>query len=188
MAEARSLWRQRQPELAAYRLVFLDETGTATNLTRRHGRAPKGQRVIGRAPAGHRHTTTFLAGLTREGLIAPFVIGQPMNRAIFTQYVAQLLAPALRPGDIVILDNLSSHKGEKVEALIRQRGARLLFLPPYSPDLNPIEMAFAKLKKRLRQASERTRQALWDRIGRLLDSFSPSECQNYIRHAGYAAK
>ena len=157
-------------------------------MTRHHGRAPKGQRVIGYAPAGHRHTTTFLAGLTSEGLVAPFIIGQPMNRAIFTQYVAQILAPALRPGDIVILDNLSSHKGERIETLIRQRGAHLLFLPPYSPDLNPIEMVFAKLKQRLRQASERTWQTLWERIGDLLDSFSPSECQNYIRHAGYAAK
>lgn len=120
-------------------------------------------------------------------MVAPFVIGQPMNREIFTQYVAQILAPTLRPGDIVILDNLSSHKGERIETLIQQCGASLLFLPPYSPDLNPIEMAFAKLKERLRQAGERTWQTLWERIGNLLDSFSPSECLNYIRHAGYAA-
>jgi len=174
-----------QPLLAARRLIFLDETGVTTNMARRYGRAPKGRRVRGYAPGGHWKITTFLAGLDRNGIVAPFVVDQPMNRAIFTQYVRQYLAPELRPGDIVICDNLSSHKGAEAAGLIAQRGARLLFLPAYSPDLNPIEMAFAKLKQLLRKAGERTREGLWNRIGQLVDLFPPSECQNYLRHAGY---
>lgn len=156
-------------------------------MVRRYGRAPRGERVKGYAPNGHWKVTTFIAGLAPDGIIAPFVINQPMNRAIFTQYVRQFLAPELRPGDIVILDNLSSHKGPEAMALVEARGAKMLFLPAYSPDLNPIEMAFAKLKAMLRKAGERTRDALWDRIGQMLDLFQPSECQNYIRHAGYNA-
>jgi transposase len=174
-----------QPLLAATRLIFLDETGVTTNMVRRYGRARKGQRVTGYAPGGHWKITTFLAGLDRDGIVAPFVVDQPMNRAIFTQYVRQYLAPELHPGDIVICDNLSSHKGAEAAALIAARGARLLFLPPYSPDLNPIEMAFAKPKQLLRKAGERTRDGLWDRIGQLVDIFPPTECHNYIRHAGY---
>jgi transposase len=156
-------------------------------MVRRYGRAPRGQRVKGYAPAGHWKITTFIAGLSCEGLVAPFVVDQPMNREIFTQYVRQFLAPELEPGDIVILDNLSSHKGSEAVQLIEQCGATLLFLPPYSPDLNPIEMAFAKLKELLRAAKERSRDALWDRIGALIECFLPDECQNYIRHAGYTA-
>lgn len=175
-----------QPILAGHRLVFLDETGAATNMVRRHGRAPRGQRVKGYAPAGHWKTTTFIAGLSRDGILAPFVIDAAMNGTIFTQYVRQFLVPELQHGDIVILDNLSSHKGAQAAALIEAAGARLVFLPPYSPDLNPIEMAFAKLKTLLRKAAERSRDALWERIGTLLDHFAPDECQNYIRHAGYA--
>ena len=175
-----------QPLLGASRLVFLDETGVTTNMVRRWGRAPPGQRVKGYAPAGHWTVTTFLAGLDRNGIVAPFVVDQPMNRAIFTQYVRQYLAPELRPGDVVICDNLSSHKGPEAAALIEARGATLLFLPPYSPDLNPIEMVFAKLKHLLRKAGERTRDGLWNRIGRLLDDFPPHQCANYLRHAGYA--
>ena len=129
--------------------------------------------------------STFVAGLTAGGMIAPLVVDQPMNRAICTQFVRQFLAPQLAPGDIVIMDNLSSHKGVEVSALIEARGAELLFLPPYSPDLNPIENAFAKLKELLRKAAERTREDLWNRIGELLNQFSPEECSNYIRHAGY---
>jgi len=156
-------------------------------MVRRYGRSPRGQRVKGYAPYGHWKTTTFVAGLTTAGIIAPLVVDQPMNRTIFTQYVRQFLAPQLTPGDIVILDNLSSHKGAEVSALITARGAELLFLPPYSPDLNPIENAFAKLKELLRKAAERTRENLWRRIGRLLNEFSSNECSNYIRHAGYAS-
>ncbi len=186
VAEKREAWRKAQPDLAGRRLIFLDETGAATNMIRRYGWAPRGERVVGYAPNGHWKTTTFLAGLTADGLIAPFVLDGPINQAIFTEYVRQLLCPALEPGDIVIVDNLSSHKGEEAAALIAARGAELRFLPPYSPDMNPIENAFAKLKELLRQAAERTPDALWRRIGRLLQKFSPQECANYIRHAGYA--
>jgi transposase len=184
---ARQNWCERQITLSAKRLIFIDETGAATDMVRRYGRSPRGQRVKGYAPCGHWKTTTFVAGLTSTGIIAPLVVDQPMNRTIFTQYVRQFLAPQLAPGDIVILDNLSSHKGAEVSALIKARGAELLFLPPYSPDLNPIENAFAKLKELLRKAAERTRENLWRRIGHLLDEFSPDECSNYIRHAGYAS-
>jgi transposase len=184
---ARQNWCERQITLSAKRLIFIDETGAATDMVRRYGRSPRGQRVKGYAPYGHWKTTTFVAGLTSTGIIAPLVVDQPMNRTIFTQYVRQFLAPQLAPGDIVILDNLSSHKGAEVSALIKARGAELLFLPPYSPDLNPIENAFAKLKELLRKAAERTRENLWRRIGHLLDEFSPDECSNYIRHAGYAS-
>lgn len=156
-------------------------------MVRRYGRSPRGERVKGYAPNGHWKTTTFVAGLTRSGIIAPLVVDAPMNRAIFTQYVRQFLAPELVPGDIVVMDNLSSHKGADVHAAIASRGARLLFLPPYSPDLNPIELAFAKLKTLLRTAAERTREDLWQRIGSLIERFKPEECSNYFRHARYAS-
>lgn len=156
-------------------------------MVRRYGRSPRGERVTGYAPNGHWKTTTFVAGLTSQGLIAPLVVDAPMNRAIFTQYVRQFLARELRPGDIVILDNLSSHKNADIQSAIAARGATLLFLPPYSPDLNPIEMVFAKLKTLLRAAAERTRDDLWQRIGTLIDIFKSDECSNYIRHAGYAS-
>lgn len=187
VALARQVWRERQSILAMKRLIFIDETGAATNMVRRYGRSPRGLRVKGYAPNGHWKTTTFVAGLTRGGIIAPLVVDAPMNRAIFTQYVRQFLAPELGPGDIVVMDNLSSHKGLDVEAAIASRGARLLFLPPYSPDLNPIEMVFAKLKTLLRTAAERTPDDLWMRIGKLIDLFKPDECSNYFRHAGYAS-
>jgi len=170
-----------------HRLIFIDETGAATNMVRRYGRSPCGERVTGYAPNGHWKTTTFVAGLTSQGLIAPLVVDAPMNRAIFTQYVRQFLVRELRPGDIVILDNLSSHKNADIHSAITARGATLLFLPPYSPDLNPIEMVFAKLKTLLRAAAERTRDDLWQRIGTLIEIFKSDECSNYIRHAGYAS-
>lgn len=187
IALARQTWRENQAELSAHRLIFVDETGAATNMVRRYGRSLRGQRVKGYAPNGHWKTTTFLAGLTSSGIIAPLVVDQPMNRLIFTAYVRQFLAPQLLPGDIVIMDNLSSHKNADVAFAIAERGAELLFLPPYSPDLNPIELAFAKLKTLLRKAAERTRDALWQRIGKLLATFTAHECSNYIRHAGYAS-
>lgn len=154
-------------------------------MVRLYGRGPRGQRVKGLAPHGHWKTTTFVAGLTSSGFVAPLVVDGPMNRVIFTQYIRQFLVPELRPGDLVVLDNLSSHKSPEIRAIIHAAGARLLFLPPYSPDLNPIELAFAKLKALLRKAAERTRDALWMQIGQILDLFHPNECQNYIRHAGY---
>ena len=186
MAEARAEWRRTQPELQG-RLIFLDETGARTDMTRRHAWAPVGTRALGRAPGGHWKTTTFLAGLTAQGLIAPFVLDGPMDRAAFTEYVRQVLVPELKPGDVVILDNLPGHKGEEAAELVAGRGARLLFLPPYSPDLNPIEMAFSKLKTLLRKAERRTRDALWRTIGDLLRAFTPDECANYFRPAGYAS-
>jgi len=168
--------------------VFLDETWASTAMARSHGRAPRGQRLRMAIPHGHWKTTTFVAGLTTRGLIAPWVLDRPINRDAFETYVARVLAPELRPGDIVILDNLSSHKGPKVRALIEAAGASLVYLPPYSPDLNPIEMAFAKLKALLRKAAERTVAGLWAAIGQLLDSFTPVECRNYFRAAGYPAR
>jgi transposase len=137
------------------------------------------------APHGHWKTTTFVGALTLRGMSAPFVISGPINRAAFEAYVERVLAPELRPGDIVVMDNLSSHKGPRVRAMIEAAGARLLFLPPYSPDFNPIENAFAKLKALLRKAAERTVAGLWTAVGRIVDTFSPAECSNYFAAAGY---
>jgi transposase len=169
----------------ANRLVFIDETSAKTNMTRAHGRAPRGQRLLAAVPQGHRKTMTFLAALRTDRIDAPCVIDGPVNSLVFLSWVTQFLVPTLRPGDIVILDNLSSHKGGAVRQAIRAAGAHMLFLPPYSPDLNPIEMVFAKLKTLLRKADERSIAAVWHRIGKLLDAFSASECANYIQHAGY---
>ncbi len=167
------------------RLVFIDETGTTTKMTRLRGRCLKGQRLRSKAPFGHWKTQTFVAGLRSNGLIAPFVVDQPMNRRIFEAYVETQLVPTLRPGDIVIMDNLAAHKSPKTETAIRAKGAWILFLPPYSPDLNPIEMAFAKLKAHLRARAIRTIEALWRAIGDICELFTPSECQNYFIAAGY---
>ena len=170
-----------------HRLVFLDETGTTTKMTRLRGRARIGDRLRAKAPFGHWKTQTFIAGLRSDGLTAPWVIDQPMNRVIFETYVETQLAPTLKPGDVVILDNLSSHKSEKAAAILKERGAWFLFLPPYSPDLNPIEMAFAKLKAHLRRIGARTIDALWQAIGDICALYSPDECWNYLKAAGYAS-
>jgi len=154
-------------------------------MTRTHGRALRGQRLVGRVPHGRWTTMTFLAGLRADGIVAPCVIDGPINGAIFRAWVIQFLIPTLRVGDIVVLDNLGSHKGQLVRRAIRDAGAHRLLLPPYSPDLNPIEQVFAKLKTLLRKADERSIDAVWSRIGSLLDQFSSDECANYIRHAGY---
>lgn len=156
-------------------------------MTRTHGRAPRGQRLVARVPHGHWTTMTFLAALRCDRIDAPCVLDGPINGAIFLAWVTQFLVPTLRPGDVVVLDNLGSHKGQAVRRAIRAAGAHLLFLPPYSPDLNPIEMMFAKLKTLLRKANERSIAAVWNRIGALLSEFSPSECANYLAHAGYAS-
>ena len=187
VAVARELWRAAQPLLDPEKLVFVDETGANTKMVRTRGRAPRGRRLIGREPWGHWKTTTFTAGLRRCGLVAPYVLDGPMNGRAFLVYVEKILAPELRPGDIVIMDNLAAHKVQGVRTLIEAAGACLLYLPPYSPDLNPIEMAFAKLKALLRGAAERSVDGLWNRIGHLLDAFSADECANYLRHAGYAS-
>lgn len=185
--KAREEWtsvRQPKMRLEPHRLIFLDETGTTTKMTRLRGRCLKGQRLLSKAPFGHWKTQTFIAGLRCGALTAPFVIDAPIDRRIFETYVETQLAPTLQPGDVVILDNLPAHKSAAAEAAIRARGAWLLFLPPYSPDLNPIEMA-SKLKALLRAKAIRTIDALWPAIGQICDLFSPQECRNYFAAAGY---
>lgn len=186
MALAREHWRAGQSVLDPSRLIFVDETGTSTNMARLRGRARRGARLIGKVPHGHWKITTFVAGLRCDAVIAPFVIDKPMNSAIFKTYLEQCLVPALKQGDIVVMDNLSSHKSQQVRTIIEAAGAVLLYLPPYSPDFNPIEQAFSKLKAHLRKAAERSIPALWDRIGDILDTFSAAECRNFFSHAGYA--
>ena len=193
VALARWLWRRDQQTIEPRRLVFVDETGTATNMAPRYGWGRRGARVTGRAPHGRWHTTTFVGGLTATGFIAPFVIARPMNRSIFETWVARVLVPELPPRAVVVLDNLAAHKGPRVRELIADAGGEVLYLPPYSPDpgsspgqaLNPIEQAFAKLKHLLRAAQQRTTEDLWQEIGQLLDTFKPNECANYIANAGY---
>jgi len=170
---------------ATHRLVFIDETGTTTKMTRLRGRARRGKRLRATAPFGHWKTETFIAGLRQDGLVAPFVIDRPMNRKIFETYIETQLAPTLAPGDVVIADNLSAHKSQIAQQAIKDRGAWMLFLPPYSPDLNPIEMAFSKLKAHLRKRATRTVQELWKAIGEICDLYQPDECLNYFIKAGY---
>jgi transposase len=165
--------------------VFIDETWAKTNMARTHGRCPRGERLRMGVPHGHWKTTTFVGALTARGMIAPFVVSGPINRDAFETYVERVLVPELRPGDVVVMDNLSSHKGPRARALIEAAGASLLFLPPYSPDFNPIENAFAKLKALLRKAAERTVEGLWAAIGRIADVFTPAECANYFSACGY---
>jgi transposase len=183
--QARREWRTRQPALDCTKLVFLDETWASTNMARRYGRAPKGQRCVAAVPHGHWKTTTFIAGLRQHGLTAPLVVDGPIDGEIFLTYVRDFLCPTLQPGDIVVADNLGSHKVAGVQQAIEAVGARIVYLPPYSPDLNPIEQVFAKLKTLLRKAQKRSIDALWHHIGELLDQFSPTECRNYFVAAGY---
>jgi transposase len=187
VSAARAAWTDDQPKLDPDHLVFIDETGTSTNMARLRGRAARGERLIGKVPHGHWKTTTFVAALRSTALTAPCVIDGPMNGSAFLAYVQQILAPTLSPGDIVVLDNLSSHKVPGVREAIEATGAQLLYLPPYSPDLNPIEQLFAKLKALLRKAAERSRDGLWNRIANLLGAFTPGECANYFRNSGYAS-
>ena len=186
MAAARRNWKAAQAGFDPKCLVFVDETGTSTKMVRTRGRCARGRRLVAKVPWGHWKTTTFTAGLRCDGFIAPFVLDGPMNGEAFLVYVEKVLTPSLSVGDLVVIDNLSAHKVQGVRKLIEASGATLLYLPPYSPDLNPIEMAFAKLKALLRKAAERTRDALWERIGQILEAFSPQECANYLAHAGYA--
>jgi transposase len=187
VARRRERWRRYQGRIDPKRLVFIDETSAKTNMTRTHGRAPRGQRLVGRVPHGHWKTMTFLAALRSDRIDAPCVIDGPINGTLFLAWVQQFLVPTLRPGDVVVLDNLGSHKSIAVRRAIRAAGAHLLFLPPYSPDLNPIEMVFAKLKTLLRKADERSIATVWHRIGALLAEFPPTECASYLKHAGYAS-
>ena len=167
--ERREAWFEGQLDLDPAKLVFIDETWTTTNMARKCGRAQKGERLRASVPHGHWKTTTFVAGLRMTGMVAPMVLDGPINGVWFKAYVDQVLVPTLEPGDILIMDNLGSHKGADVRKAIEAAGAKLLYLPPYSPDFNPIENAFSKLKALLRKAAERTVDALWDRIGALLE-------------------
>jgi transposase len=175
---------RRSPE----RLVFVDETAVRTGLTRLYGRCPKGQRLTGSAPFGRWQTQTLVAGLTTDGLIAPWVIPGAMDRDAFDTWVETQLLPAIAPGTVVILDNLSVHRSPSAAAMLKAKGSWLLPLPPYSPDLNPIEMAFAKLKAHLRRIGARTFDSLLTAIGSICNLFTPDECLNYIAHAGYVAE
>jgi transposase len=187
VARRRAQWRTYQARIAPARLVFIDETWVKTNMAPLRGWGARGERLIGKAPYGRWRTLTFVAALRCDGLTAPCVFDGPINGAKFLAYVEQILMPTLRSDDIVILDNLGSHKGTAVRAAIRGTGAKLFFLPPYSPDLNPIEQAFSKLKHFLRRARQRTIEDTWRRIGTLLDLFHPAECNNYLVNAGYAS-
>lgn len=169
------------------RLVFLDETGTNTRMVRTHGRAPKGQRLAGQAPFRYGGNQTLIAGLSQDGLVAPWVLSGAMDRDAFDAYVEHVLVPELKPGTVVILDNLAVHKSEKAAQILRNHGCWMLYLPPYSPDLNPIEMAFSKLKAHLRRIGARTFDQLLQAIGSICDMFTPDECWNYFIKAGYAA-
>jgi transposase len=187
VARRRAQWKKYQGLLDPARLVFIDETWAKTNMTRLRGWTPRGHKLLAKAPQGHWRTLTFLAALRHDRIDAPCVIDGPINGESFLAYVEQILVPVLKPGDIVIIDNLGSHKGKAVRRAIRSAGARLFFLPPYSPDLNPIEQVFAKLKTLLRKAAERTVETTWKRIGALLQAFTPQECANYFKNAGYAS-
>ena len=167
------------------RLVFIDETWTKTNMAPLRGWAPRGDRLQGKAPHGRWRTMTFLAALRRDRIEAPWLLDGPINGERFRVYVERVLVPTLKPGDIVIMDNLGSHKGKAVRRAIRAAGARLLFLPKYSPDLNPIEQVFAKLKHWLRHAEKRTSDDLYNALGPILENVSPKECENYFQNSGY---
>lgn len=185
MKAAREAWFEDQPDLDPARLVFIDETWTATNMARTHGRCRRGQRLRSPIPHGHWKTTTFVAALRLSGIAAPFVLGGPINRVTFQTHVEQVPVPELTPGDIVVMEDLANHKGAAVRDAIEAKGAQLLFLPPYSPDFHPIEMAFSKLKALLRKAAERTVEGLWSAIGRLIDTVATGECANFFTAAGY---
>ncbi len=186
MRKARQEWKRRQPEWKPSQLVFIDETGLNTKMTRGYGRALRSERCICKVPHGHWHTNTFIAALRLDGLKAPWLLDGPMNGQAFLVYVEQVLGPELHPGDMVVCDNLSCHRTAGVRQAVEQVGAKLLYLPPYSPDLNPIEMAFSKLKSLLRKHVAREFNELTRSVAKALKSFSPNECQNFIRHANYA--
>ena len=187
VARRRLQWQQRQDQVDAKRLVFIDETWAKTNMTPIRGRCPVGQRLVAKVPHGHRKTLTFVAALRGDGIYAPCLLDQSINAVSFRTYVEQFLVPTLRPGDVVVMDNLSSHKGKAIRKAIQAAGAKLIFLPPYSPDLNPIEQVFAKLKTLLRKANVRTIEAVTEAIGKLLDEYTVAECANYLVNSGYGS-
>ncbi len=186
MARRREQWRAYQGRVEPPRLVFIDETWTKTNMAPLRGWGPRGRRLRAKAPQGRWKTMTFLAALRHDRIDAPWLLSGPINGEKFRLYVEKLLVPTLTPGDIVIMDNLGSHKGRAVRQAIRSAGAKLFFLPKYSPDLNPIEQVFAKLKHLLRKAAARSFDAITAAIGQLLASFTPQECANYLENSGYA--
>lgn len=188
MKVAREAWRESQPRLDPTRLVFIDETGTTTKMARMRGRCACGQRLVSAIPHGHWKTTTFVAGLRYDGISAPCVIDGPMDGETFLAYVEQFLAPTLAPGQTVFMDNLPAHKVSGVREAIEKTGASLRYLPPYSPDFNPIEQFFAKLKALLRKAAERSVDGLWNRIGDILNALKLDECQRYLAHSGYGPR
>jgi transposase len=185
VAEARRRWAAEQLLIDPDRVVFLDETWAKTNLTRTYGRSLRGTRLVSRVPYGRWETTTFLGALRASGFIAPLCVEGAINGRVFLAWVQQQLVPVLRAGDVVVMDNLSSHKTHGVKAAIEAAGVQVRYLPPYSPDLNPIELAFSKFKKLLRDGAERTTEKLWNLCGRVLNLFTESECRNYFRHCGY---
>ena len=185
VARRRIQWVNRQSQIDPARLVFIDETWTKTNMEPLRGWAPQGERLMAKVPHGHWKTTTFIAALRHDRIDAPWLIDGPINGEGFRTYVEKVLVPTLRPGDLVILDNLGSHKGKAIRQALRAAGAKLFFLPKYSPDLNPIEQVFAKLKHLLRKAAARTVEALVAAIGELLGAYTAEECANYFAHAGY---
>ena len=185
VAAARADLKAEQPALNAQRLVFIDETAVTTKMVRHYGRSPRGERLVAKVPHGHWKTLTLVAALCIDGVTAPYVIDGAMDGATFVAYVEQVLAPTLAKGDIVFMDNLRTHKVKGVREAIAAVGATVRYLPAYSPDLNPIEQAFAKLKAALRKGAARTVTALIKLIGKLIKAFAPDECANYFRHAGY---
>jgi transposase len=205
VARFRQRWKAHQHRIAPERLIFVDETWIKTNMTRVRGWSRRGTPLQAKVPGGHWKTLTFIGGLRHDAVVAPCGFDGPINGDAFTAWVEQCLVPVLKPRDVVVVDNLGSHKGERARHAVRQAGAHLLFLPPYSPpratpacvagrgpwlaapDLNPIEMVFAKLKTLFRKADTRAVEAAWREVGRLLDHFNPEECSAYFRHAGYAS-
>ena len=185
MAAARERWKDNQRLLDPARLVFIDETGTSTNMARLRGRSKRGQRLIGKVPHGHWKITTFVAGLRHDAITAPFVIDKPMNGPIFRAYLEQCLVPTLQPGDIVVMDNLSSHKNEKVRQIIEAAGAELLYLPPYSPDFNPIEKAWSKIKQLMRSAKARLIDALEQAAALAFAAITAENAAAWFTHCGY---
>jgi transposase len=185
VVERRAAWRESQEQIDPAKVVFIDETWAKTNMTRTYGRSNLGTRLVEKTPCGRWQTTTFLGALRADGFIAPLTVEGAINGELFRAWVEQHLAPVLKPGDIVVMDNLSSHKVTGIREAIEAVGAELRYLPPYSPDLNPIELAFAKFKKLLRDGAERTVDKLWKLCGSILDQFTESECRNYFRHCGY---
>ena len=185
MLQGRRQWAAAQPKIDPERLVFIDETWAKTNMTRTYGRSLRVTRLKMKVPYGRWETTTFLGAMRNSGFIAPLCVEGAINGRIFTAWVEQHLMRELRSGDIVVMDNLSSHKAAGVVGAIEKAGAEVRYLPPYSPDLNPIELAFSKFKKLLRNGAERTTDKLWKLCGKVLDLFNDTECRNYLRHCGY---